>query len=213
MVAFDMDGTLTQEASSWDTLFRIYNHDPSRLYRMYAEGRIDQDQWAAENLKEIINGRPSLTARDVEKALISNTHLREGVEECISELTSLGVRCVIISAGAEPLAQWIGKRARFHEWKANWFEIDGDGRLVPNYIRNVSYLEKERWLRSWMTTYGISKEEIVAVGDSCNDVGMFLEAGHSIAFNPTDEYAAAMGEVVRHGNDLGECLSTIMSWI
>lgn len=208
-----MDGTLTQETSSWETLFRIYHHDPGPFYRMYAEGKIDQDGWAAGNLREIIRGRPGLTAREVEDALIDHTHLRDGVEDCISELTSLGVRCVIISAGAEPLARWIGARARFHDWRANWFETDAEGRLVPNYIRNVSFMEKERWLRYWMSALGISREEVVAVGDSCNDVGMFREAGHSIAFNPTDERAATMGEVVHRGNDLGDCMRTIKGWM
>jgi phosphoserine phosphatase len=208
-----MDGTLTQEVSSWNTFFSYYHHDPSPYYRMYTEGRINQDEWAAANLSEIIKGRPGLTTSEVEEALIKNTHIRDGVEECVSELTSLGVRCVIISTGAEPLARWIGTKAGFDEWKGNWFETDGEGRLIPRYIRNVSYLEKERWLRLWMRTYGISKTETVAVGDSCNDVGMFLESGHSIAFNPTDEYATAMGEVVHNGNDFGKIADTIMGWI
>lgn len=213
MVAFDMDGTLTQETSSWETLFHIYHHDPSHLYRMYSEGRIDQDEWAAGNLREILRGRPGLTAREVETALVDNTHLRDGVKECISELSSLGAKCVIISAGAEPLARWIGARTGFDDWKANWFEIDAHGCLVPSYRRKVSYLEKEWWLRFYRDTYGISKDEIVSVGDSFNDVGMFLSSGHSIAFNPSDEYAATMGEVVHRGNDLGKCLSTIKGWM
>ncbi|MDW5564175.1 MAG: HAD family phosphatase [Methanomassiliicoccus sp.] len=212
LVAFDMDGTLTQEASSWDTLFRIYGHDPKPLYRLYMEGHIDQDEWAASNLREIILAHPDLTAREIEDAIIQNTHLRVGVQECISTLTSLGVKCVIISAGAEPLARWIGVTAKFHDWKANWFEIGSNGRLVPNYIRKVSYLEKEKGLRSWMEENKISKEETVAVGDSCNDVGMFLESGHSIAFNPTDEYASTMGEVIHEGDDLRICLDTIVDW-
>ena len=208
-----MDGTLTQESSSWETLFRHYHHDPSHTYRLYAEGRIDQDEWATANLREIIRKNPGLTAQEVEEALVSNTHFREGIEKCISELSSLGVKCVILSAGAEPLARWIGERAKFLDWKANWFEIAKDGRLVPNYIRQVSYLEKERWLRHWMDLYGVSREETVAIGDSYNDVGMFLECGHSIAFNPSDEYAATMGEIVQTGNDLRMCVAAIRGWM
>jgi phosphoserine phosphatase len=208
-----MDGTLTQEVSSWDTLFNYYHHDPSRFYRMYAEGQIDQDEWAAANLRDIIKGRPGLKTSEVEEVLLSHTHIRDGVKECISGLTSLGAMCVIISAGTEPLAQWIGTKAKFNEWKANWFETDRNGCIVPNYIRNVSYLEKEWWLRFWMKAYGIKKNETVSIGDSCNDVGMFLESGHSIAFNPADEYTAAMGEVVLHGNDMRQCLDTITGWM
>lgn len=208
-----MDGTLTHETSSWETLFRLYDHDPSPTYRLYEEGLIDQDEWAAANLREIIRERPGLTAAEVERALVSSTHLRSGIAESVSELSSMGARCVIISAGIEPLARWIGSRARFHEWRANWFEVDAVGCLVPKYIRNVSFLEKESWLRSWMSMYGISREEVVAVGDSCNDVSMFQTAGHSIAFNPTDGCAAAMGEVVHHGDDLRPCVRTIKEWM
>jgi hydroxymethylpyrimidine pyrophosphatase-like HAD family hydrolase len=64
-----------------------------------------------------------------------------------------------------------------------------------------------------MKTYGISKNETVAVGDSCNDVGIFLESGYSITFNQADEYAAAMGEVVHHGNDMRQCTDTIKGWM
>jgi len=213
LVAFDMDGTLTQEASSWDTLFRIYDHDPKPYYQLYTEGHINQDEWAASNLREIINAHPGLTAREIEDAIIRNTHLRTGVQECISTLTSFGVKCVIISAGAEPLARWIGEKVKFHDWRANWFEISPDGYLVPNYVRKVSYLGKEKCLHYWMKEFNISKEETVAVGDSCNDVCMFLESEHSIAFNPTDEYASTMGEVVHDGDDLRLCLDTIRGWM
>jgi len=203
---------LTKEPSSWDTLFRHYHHDPGPYYRRYTEGLIDQDQWAEENLKAILDKNPGLKSVEVEEALIENSHIRDGVEECIAELSSLGARCVIISTGTEPLARNIGTKAKFSEWKANWFETNDSGALVPRYIRNVSYLEKERWLRYWMRAYGISKKETVAIGDSCNDVGMFLEAGHSIALNPSDDYAAAMGEIAHKGNDLTVCMDIIKGW-
>jgi len=212
LAAFDMDGTLTLERSSWDTLFKCYGHDPEPFYRQYAEGRIDQDEWAAANMGAMIERRPGLTAAEVERALVENSHVRAGVGECVSRLTALGIRCVIISAGTAPLADWIGKRAGFHDWRANWFESDALGRLVPRYVRRVSYLEKEIWLRSWQRQFGISREETVAVGDSCNDVGMFLEAGHSIALQPTDECAAAVAEVVHEGEDLSECADLIERW-
>ena len=208
-----MDGTLTKERSSWDTLFNHYHHNPEQFYRMYSEGRINQDEWATANLEEIIRNRPNLTVSDVESVLIENSHIRTGVEECISDLKLLGVKCVIISSGTEPLAKWIGERAGFFDWKANWFRADNNGHFVTKYIRRVSFLEKERWVRFWQKELNISKEETMAVGDSCNDVGMFLESGHSIAFNPTDECAEAMGEVVCRGDDMRQCMKIVDEWI
>jgi phosphoserine phosphatase len=207
-----MDGTLTKERSSWDTLFDLYHHNPERYYRMYSEGLINQDEWATSNLREIIRVRPELSKYAVERALVENSHLRTGVEECISDLNSLGVKCVIISSGTEPLAKWIGERAGFFDWQANWFESDEKGHLITKYIRRVSFLEKEKWVRFWQKELNISKDETLAVGDSCNDVGMFLESGHSIAFNPTDDCTEAMGEVVCWGDDLRQCKKMIDEW-
>lgn len=203
---------MTRERSSWDTLFNFYHHDPDRFYKMYAEGRIDQDEWALSNLREMMRNCSVIPTAEAERALIENTHLRSGLEECVSDLTSLGIRCAILSTGTEPLARWIGEKAGFRTWKANWFETDANGGLVPNYIRRVSFLEKEKWLSIWKMKYRLADEEIVAIGDSCNDAGMFLSAGHSIAFDPSDECAAMTAEVIVEGDDLRRCSDLIANW-
>ena len=82
-----------------DTLFNFYHHDPDRFYKMYAEGRIDQDEWALSNLREMMRNCSVIPTAEAERALIENTHLRSGLEECVSDLTSLGIRCAILSTG------------------------------------------------------------------------------------------------------------------
>ena len=47
-----------------------------------------------------------------------------------------------------------------------------------------------------MRELDIDMKNTVSIGDGENDIGLFLESGHSIAFNPINERVASSGEAV-----------------
>ena len=207
LVIFDMDGTLTIERSSWETFFRTYDHDPGPFNKKYASGELDEDGWAIANIKAILSSRPGLTAKASARAIVANTHLKKGIAQMISELKMLNIFCFILSSGMEPIAKEISSMAPVDLWMANWFSSDNNDRLEPIYLRRVTFMEKEVWVRRWREQFGLLKEEIVSVGDSFIDIGMFQSSGHSIAFDPADDKVARACDVVIEGNDTGLCLS------
>ncbi len=212
MVIFDMDGTLTLERSSWETFFRTYGHDPKPFNKKYASGELDEDGWAVANIKAILRSRPGLTSKEAAMAIIQNTHYKDGISHMISELKMSNILCFILSSGMEPIAKEICSMAPIEQWMANWFSADDNDRLEPNYLRRVTFLEKEVWVQRWREQFGFPKEEIVSVGDSFIDIGMFQSSGHSIAFDPADDKVVRACDVVVEGNDTGLCLRTILEW-
>ena len=53
LVILDMDGTITRERSSWETMFKVFDHDPGPIYQKYASGELDEDGWASANMRAI----------------------------------------------------------------------------------------------------------------------------------------------------------------
>ncbi len=212
LVVFDMDGTLTRERSSWETLFKAFDHDSRPFHQRYVSGELDEDGWASANMRAILDSRPGLRSSEAGEAIVKGTHFREGFPELVAELRKRDIRCAIISSGMEPIARVIGTRADLHLWKANWFLTDDNDLLLPTYVRNVTFLEKDEWIKRWREQYGLRKEEIVSVGDGLIDICMFQQSGHSIAFDPMDDRVSIASEVVHEGNDLRVCLETILNW-
>lgn len=212
LAVFDMDGTLTKERNSWDTFFGHYHHDARPYYKLFFSGHMGECEWAETNLVEIMKARPHLNASEVERVLVENSHIRSGVGECVTELRSIGFECMIISCGLDPLAAWVGRKAGFRDWRANWYETDQQGNLLPRYVGKVFYDQKADWLRYWMDMYGIDQEHTVAIGDGDNDIGLFKAAGRSIGIDPLNERVASSCDKVVSGDDLMSCAELIKGW-
>jgi len=212
LAIFDMDGTLTRERNSWDTFFHHYHHDADGSYDQLFSGRMSEKEWAETNLMKVLETKPDLTVSEVREVLLEESHLRSGVRECVSELRGLGIECMIVSNGLDPLAGWIAADAGFSDRRANWFETDHRGNLMPHFVGKVNYKRKADWLHHWVRELHIDMKDTVSVGDGENDIGLFLESGHSIAFNPINERVASSGEAVIEGDDLRKCSELIREW-
>lgn len=79
-------------------------------------------------------------------------------------------------------------------------------------FRNVSYIDvvpketsKGTGIREVMEREGIGKDAVYAIGDSLNDLSMFMEAGHAFTFHGVEEIVRAGADV--SVSSVAECIN------
>ena len=198
LTVFDMDGVFTREKSSWRALHRTFGIDNSDLVRKYVEGKITDVQFLDE---DIIRWRKAgITKNDIRTAC-DNIPLTPGASECVNFFNQRGITA-IISGGIDMLAHRIAKLGIAYVF-ANGIVFSGE--IPQRGIVRVPLREKERGLLELMNTLGVEKEDVVVIGDTMYDNGMFSLAGTAIAFNAHDGIVDAADFVV-DGQDMRELI-------
>jgi phosphoserine phosphatase len=135
-----------------------------------------------EALKERVKLLKGLPVEVLEK-IYSEIKLTEGAKELIQSLKASGYKVALVSGGftyfTEKLKNELGLDYAF----GNELEIE-NGKLTGRIKgRIIDAEEKARIIEELARKEGISKENIVAVGDGANDRIMIKNAGLGIAFN------------------------------
>ncbi len=172
-VAWDVDGVLTEEHSSWDFILREsgFENECEKNKQLFFSGKIDYKTWAEMDIA-LLKG---VSRREIMQ-IIDKIKTREGIPELLEDLQKNGVHNFIISAGIDLIAQ------RFR---------------IPSYINRVLFDDNDRvsgidvicglenkdvLTQKAMSIYGVKREEAAAVGDSSWDIPMFNSVRWPIAF-------------------------------
>jgi phosphoserine phosphatase len=109
--------------------------------------------------------------------------LTKGSEELIAALKEMGFRVGLISGGFSYFTDILKKRLGFDYAYGNELEIK-DGRLTGRVKgKIIDARRKAQIMDEICRKEGITREEVVAVGDGSNDRIMVANAGLGIAFN------------------------------
>jgi phosphoserine phosphatase len=109
--------------------------------------------------------------------------LTKGSEELIAALKEMGFRVGLISGGFSYFTDILKKRLGFDYAYGNELEIK-DGRLTGRIKgKIIDARRKAQIMDEICRKEGITREEVVAVGDGSNDRIMVANAGLGIAFN------------------------------
>jgi len=194
LVAFDMEGCLTDDPTVWEVMHRklgTWESHGQPYWERYRAGEFGYDEFARMDVA-VWKGAP---ARLLDAAA-EEVSFMPGCRELLAALHSAGVTTAIITNGLMCVAQRFRDGLDVRHIYANHLGEDG-GALTGQINIEVPYDAKGDVLRNLAAQLGVTTAEIAAVGDSPSDVAMFRAARVGIAFRPSAQAVAdAAGHVV-----------------
>lgn len=179
LVALDLDGTLTS-MEYMDRLAEFTNNSDTikSLTNSAIEGKV---QWSQNFIKrvELLKGLPV----DVANEVANKIPLANGANEFIDNLKKRNIDIIIITGAYQGLAEVISKKLQIDEVYSSQFEIQND--LLTGEIK-TPFLTPENKAKKFMeiiSKKGLSPIECTAIGDSYNDIPMFVSAGQALIYH------------------------------
>ena len=204
-IAFDLDGVLVAQRSSWEWVHKHFGVDNEEAYHLFMEGKIDDMEFMRRDVDKWRSKDPQVNIQTIAD-ILKGAKLTKGSVETVRILRERGMKTGIISGGIDLIANDIGQMCDMDHVIANGVEADEEGRLTGEGIGRVPLLNKAKPLLHMLEMEGIRPEECAVIGNSVIDVPMFEVAAFSIAFNPIDEETIKGGDVVIHSDDLRDIL-------
>ncbi len=205
LVAFDLDGVIVAERSSWEWVHKHFGVDNNDALLEFVGRKIDDAEFMRRDIRLWKAKNPDISLADIERILLQ-AKLVEGSSETIRALRERGVKTCVVSGGIDLLADHIGASCGIDRTVSNGLAADKEGRLTGEGILRVKLRDKASALLSVLDEFGIPAEKCAAVGNSWVDVTMFDVAGFSIAFNPIDEETRKAADVVVESDNLMDVL-------
>lgn len=182
VIVFDMDSTIV-DAEIIDELAKLagVGRKVAAITERGMQGKMD----FIESLRERVALLKGLSVKTLE-AFARTIRLTRGSEELVSALKEMGFKLALITGGFTFFTERIKKRLGFDYAFGNELEIK-NGKLTGRLKgRIIDAKGKAQILDQICRIEGITREEVVAVGDGANDRIMVANAGLGIAFNAKD---------------------------
>jgi phosphoserine phosphatase len=179
LIVFDMDSTLVDtEIIDEIAKYAGVEKEVKEITEKAMKGEIDFKTALTERVK-LLKGLPV----EVLEKIYENIELTEGAKELIQALKRAGYKIALVSGGFTYFTEKLKRELGLDYAFGNELEIK-DGKLTGRLKgRIIDAEEKARIIEEIAKKEGISKENIVAVGDGANDRIMIENAGLGIAFN------------------------------
>ncbi len=179
VIVFDMDSTIV-DGEVIDEMARLagVKEEVAAMTERGMEGKMDY----ARSLRARVSLLKGLPLRTLEP-LARTLKLTKGSEELISALKEMGFKVGLISGGFSYFTDILKKRLGFDYAFGNELEIK-NGRLTGRIKGKIIDAQRKAQIMDEICKKeGITREEVVAVGDGSNDRIMIANAGLGIAFN------------------------------
>lgn len=198
LVAFDMDGTLVKQESSWWALHRYFGVEEQAKHNLlaYERGEIDYREFMRRDIK-LWQPPPHISKV---KEVLAQAELAPGVEELVRELGRRGYELAIVTGGLDLLAELVGEWLGIKHAVANGLEVDERGYLTGEGIFRVEPNFKHEALAELARGLRLTLEECVAVGDSKYDVNFLKHAGFGVAVGNDKTLAEVADLVIQNFN-------------
>ncbi len=207
-VAFDMDGTLVDVASSWAAVHAHFGEQNADGLRRFLANEIDDEEFIRTDVAIWRRHRPDLDIQELER-ILDGVPLMPGAGELFRGLRSRGVRTAIVSGGIDLLARRLARDLGIDVALANGLRVTSAGRLTGEGIVRVPIHGKEQVLAGLQRQLGLLPEETASVGNSEIDVGLFRRSRLGIAFAPEDEVVRQAADRVVVERDLTVVLEAL----
>ena len=178
LVVFDMDSTLI-EAEVIDELAKYaeVGEEVARITEQAMAGEMEFQESFRKRVALLKGLDESVLAEVAE-----NLPLTEGAEHLILALKALGYKTAIISGGFKYFGLHLQNKLDIDYVYANELEIV-DGKVTGNVVGAiVDGQRKAELLKQIVQKEKIDLEQVIAVGDGANDLGMLALSGLGIAF-------------------------------
>lgn len=178
LVCFDMDSTLiTQEVIDELALEAGVGKQVAEITERAMQGELDFQQSFRARVALLKGLDASVLPRIAERLTIT-----DGAERLISTLKSLGYKTAILSGGFQYFAEYLQQKLGIDEVHANILDVENG--VVTGVVKGdiVDGARKALLLQQLSEKFGISTEQVIAVGDGANDLPMLSLAGLGVAF-------------------------------
>ena len=205
MVAFDLDGVIVAERSSWEWVHKAFGVDNTENLNAFCANEIDDLEFMRTDIAMWKKIKPDVCLDDIRNILIDAV-INKGAIEIIQSLKEQGIKTCIISGGIDLLADYIGEKCGVDKVMSNGLAADDTGKLTGEGILRVKLRDKASVLRQMLDEFDIAPERCAAIGNSWVDVSMFEIANLGIAFNPIDGETITAADVTVDSDDLRDIL-------
>jgi len=189
LAVMDMDSTLVR-MEVIDELARVHGvgEAVSRITERAMQGELDYDTSLRMRLA-LLKGLPLSVLESLTAAL----PLHDGAEALVSGLRRAGVSTAVVSGGFDVAARALAARLGIDFVLSNVLEVK-DGRLTGEVAGQVvNGGVKAATLQRLAAEAGLSRAQVLAVGDGANDIPMLQAAGLGVAFRAKPRVRAAAG--------------------
>jgi HAD superfamily phosphoserine phosphatase-like hydrolase len=209
LALFDMDGTLLAGRFIVELARRTRLEIPLSKYL----DRLDiTPEKRTAQIAKVFRG----VARELMVQVARELPLNPGAVEAVVGLRKLGYRVGVITDSYHTAAETVRRRVFADFVLANVIEFrrgkaTGAVTLAPTFRSGQTgrrAYDKLNALRFLVKRWGLNARQIVAVGDSDNDIGMLRGAGLSIAFQPKSERIRRAAKHVITGR-----LDELLKWV
>jgi phosphoserine phosphatase len=193
----DFDGTLVS-VDMLDVLCGIVGkEDASRkLKEDFITGKGD----GLLTLKQRIDFLRGVTASQISAKLVGDAYLRPGAHELFAYLYQHGIRTILQSGNILPVLQYYQERLGISDLVGTKPRMKGNTILGIEMEDFLSRNFKAAGCKAILDSHGISKENVVAIGDAPADAAVFALSGLCIAVDPKGDIAEKAHHIV--ANDL-----------
>lgn len=179
VIVFDMDSTIV-DGEILDEMANVAGVG-AKVAAITEKGMRGEIEFS-ESLRTRVSLLRGLRIKSLE-SVAKTVQLTKGSEELIAALKEMGFKIALISGGFTYFTDILKKRLGFDYAFGNELEIK-DGRLTGKVKgKIIDARRKAQIMDEICRKEGISRDEVVAVGDGSNDRIMLANAGLGIAFN------------------------------
>lgn len=145
----------------------------------------------------LLKGLPLSVVADV---IASRITLTSGGPELIATMKTKGFHTALVSGGFTVFTDPIAARLGFHENRANIL-LEKDGILTGEVAEPILGKQaKIDAVNDISAKLGISTDDVIAVGDGANDLGMLALSGSGVALHAKPTVAAQAKMRIDHGD-------------
>ncbi|SOD21044.1 phosphoserine phosphatase SerB [Nitrosomonas ureae] len=119
----------------------------------------------------------------LQKVYDERVRLSPGAEKMLQQAKRCGIKTMVLSGGFTFFTERIKEKLGLDFAAANVLEIENNkltGKVVGEIIGREG---KAQVLKQVRDNLGLKREQIIAIGDGANDLGMMAESGISIAYH------------------------------